>query len=126
MCVWGRHCHRHQALYEGVLLERAALAPFFAAALLGAPLTLDDLPALDAELHRSLLQLKRMPPGDVEALCLDFSVGVDTLGRVEARELLPGGADVAVTAENRLAYVAAVARHAARTYTYTYRVYAAG
>lgn len=47
-----------KALYEGILLE-ANFASFFAAALLRHPVTLDDLPSLDKELHRSLLQIKR-------------------------------------------------------------------
>ena len=40
-----------KALYEGILLE-TNFAPFFAAALLRQPVTLDDLPSLDADLHR--------------------------------------------------------------------------
>lgn len=75
-----------QALYEGILLE-ANFASFFAAALLRHPVTLDDLPSLDAELHRSLLQIKRYD-GDVEMLCLFFSVSVEAFGRVENRELV--------------------------------------
>jgi ubiquitin-protein ligase E3 B len=97
-----------KALYEGVLLE-LALAPFFVAALLRRPLSLDDLPALDADLHRSLLQLKRYE-GDVADLCLDFTTGADDgMGGVSTVELLPGGAAVPVTRDNALAYVAAVA-----------------
>ena len=49
-------------------------------------MTLDDLPSLDAELHRSLLQIKRFD-GDVEVLCLFFSVTVEAFGKVENREL---------------------------------------
>jgi hypothetical protein len=47
-----------EGLYEGILQE-VQLAPFFSAALLGVPRTLDDLPSLDPELHRSLLQVAR-------------------------------------------------------------------
>ena len=47
--------------------------------------------------------------GDMEALCLDFTVEVEAFGRVEARELLPGGGRMAVTQANKLAYVHAMA-----------------
>ena len=48
-----------KAMYEGVLLESARLAPFFAKTLLGLPCTMDDLPGLDAGLHRSLAHVTR-------------------------------------------------------------------
>ena len=97
-----------KALCEGVLLE-LALAPFFVAALLRRPLSLDDLPALDAGLHRSLLAVAHYA-GDASELCLDFTASADDgAGGVTTAELLPGGADVAVTNANKLAYVAAVA-----------------
>jgi hypothetical protein len=97
-----------KALCEGVLLE-LALAPFFVAALLRRPLSLDDLPALDAGLHRSLLAVAHYA-GDASELCLDFTASADDgAGGVTTAELLPGGADIAVTNANKLAYVAAVA-----------------
>ena len=97
-----------KALCEGVLLE-LALAPFFVAQLLRRPLSLDDLPALDPELHRSLLAVARHP-GDASELFLDFTAAADDgAGGVTEVELVPGGADVAVTDANKLAYVAAVA-----------------
>ena len=97
-----------KALCEGVLLE-LALAPFFVAQLLRRPLSLDDLPALDPELHRSLLAVARHP-GDASELCLDFTAAADDgAGGVTEVELVPGGGNVAVTDANKLAYVAAVA-----------------
>ena len=47
-----------KALYEGILLDNP-LAPFFVAKLQGRYPLFDDLQALDPELHRSLVQLKR-------------------------------------------------------------------
>ena len=47
-----------KALYEGILLD-VPLASFFVARLQGRRLMFDELAALDADLHRSLLQLKR-------------------------------------------------------------------
>lgn len=53
-----------KALYDGILLD-VPLASFFIARLQGRRPMFDELAALDTELHRSLLQLKRwdhMPP----------------------------------------------------------------
>lgn len=97
-----------KALCEGVLLE-LELAPFFVAALLGRPLSLDDLPALDGDLHRSLLSVAHFR-GDVADLCLDFTAAADDgAGGVTTAELVRGGAGVGVTNANKLAYCAAVA-----------------
>jgi hypothetical protein len=97
-----------KALYEGVLLD-VAFAPFLVAALLRRPLSMDDLPALDPALHRSLLALKSYD-GDVSDLCLDFTASTDDgAGGALTTELLPNGSQVPVTNDNRLAYVAAVA-----------------
>ena len=47
-----------KALYEGILLD-LPLAPFFVARLQGRRPMFDELAALDSELYRSLMQLKR-------------------------------------------------------------------
>ena len=79
-----------KGLYEGILQE-VRLAPFFAKAVLGIPRTLDDLPGLDPELHRSLIQVLRYD-GDVADLCLDWTVSEEHLGAVITHELRPDGA----------------------------------
>ena len=96
-----------KGLYEGILQE-VRLAPFFAKAVLGIPRTLDDLPGLDPELHRSLIQVLRYD-GDVADLCLDWTVSEEHLGAVVTHELRPDGASKPVTNETKLAYVHAVA-----------------
>lgn len=77
-----------KALYEGVLLN-VAFAPFFITRLQGRPATFDDLATYDAQLHRSLLQVKQYE-GDVSDLGLTFEVEQDVFGRTEQQELLPG------------------------------------
>ena len=96
-----------KGLYEGILQE-TRFAPHFAKYLLGAPRTLDDLASLDPELRRSLALILRHD-GDVEDLCLDWTVREERFGAVETHELRPGGADRVVTNDDRLAYVHAVA-----------------
>jgi ubiquitin-protein ligase E3 C len=69
---------------------------------------LDDLAALDPQLHRSLGALKRYA-GDAADLGLDFTVEVEALGARSVHELRPRGADVPVTDANKLLYVHLVA-----------------
>ncbi|KAH8071363.1 ubiquitin protein ligase [Aureococcus anophagefferens] len=64
----------------------------------GEPLSLADLEWLDAPLWNSLRQLGAM---DVSDLALTFSVDGGALGKVATRELVRGGADVAVTEANK-------------------------
>jgi len=59
-----------KGMYEGILQE-VRLAPFFAKAVLGIERTLDDLPGLDPELHRSLTQVLRYD-GDVSVSTFYF------------------------------------------------------
>ena len=59
-----------KGMYEGILQE-VRLAPFFAKAVLGIERTLDDLPGLDPELHRSLTQVLRYD-GDVSVSTFIF------------------------------------------------------
>ena len=69
----------------------------------GEPLSLADLEWLDAPLWNSLRQLGAM---DVSDLALTFSVDGGALGAVATRELVRGGADVAVTEANKDEFVA--------------------
>ncbi|CAL8465528.1 g5064 [Coccomyxa elongata] len=96
-----------KALYEGILLD-TPLAPFFVGRLQGRRPLFDELAALDPDLHRNLLHLKRYE-GEAEDLCLSFVVEEEAFGRRTEHELLPGGADVAVTNANKLLYVHLVA-----------------
>ena len=43
--------------------------------------------------------------GDALDLCLDFSIEDDTFGARTAHSLLPGGAQMAVTNDNKLHYI---------------------
>jgi hypothetical protein len=96
-----------KALYEGVLLP-APLAPFFVARLQGRLPTLDDLAALDPVVYKGLVAVKTYG-GDASTLGLDFTIESDAFGAKRTEELVPGGADVAVTDANKLQYVHLVA-----------------
>ncbi|KAL3681995.1 hypothetical protein R1sor_000017 [Riccia sorocarpa] len=96
-----------KALYEGILLEYS-FSPLFVSKLLGRSSFLDDLSSLDVELHRNLMYLKHYED-DARDLALDFTVTQELFGRHTVVELRPGGADIPVTNENKLAYVYAMA-----------------
>jgi hypothetical protein len=71
---------------------------------------LADLESLDAELHRNLMFLKTYD-GDVADLCLTFTVTHDELGAQREVPLVPRGAELDVTNENRFRYINLVAKH---------------
>ncbi|WFD01594.1 HECT-type E3 ubiquitin transferase [Malassezia obtusa] len=102
-----------KALYEGILVD-VKLANFFLGKWLGHQSYLDDLASLqslDADLYRGLIQLKNYP-GDVENdLALNFTVADEEFGVTHTTELVPGGAEIPVTKENRLAYIYHVSRY---------------
>lgn len=97
-------------LYEGLLLDKLALAPFFVSRIQGKHPSFDDLASLDAELYRSLQMVKRYD-GDLEDLGLSFTLEEDFFGQTRKHELLPGWGDTPVTNDNRLMYVHLVSDH---------------
>lgn len=123
-----------KCLYEGILVD-IHFAPFFllkwaltggsgsASKETGYRANLNDLRDLDEGLYQGLLQLKNYP-GDVEAdFSLNFAV-TDTLKlstnqtKTVTRELRPNGEQIPVTNENRLVYIASIARHRLQTQPY--------
>jgi hypothetical protein len=86
------------------------LAPFFIGKLLGRKNYFDELSGLDPQLHKSLLQIKKYK-GNVEDLCLDFTVSGGEVMGSKPIELFPGGASVDVNNSNRHQYIHLVADH---------------
>ncbi|CAF4795444.1 unnamed protein product [Pieris macdunnoughi] len=98
-----------KALYENLLVE-LPLAEFFLAKLCSSrEPDVHALASLDPGLYRGLLLLKSHSWEDVPDLGLDFTVVSDELGEQRIEELKPGGANIAVTAENRIEYIHLVA-----------------
>ena len=96
-----------KALFEGITLG-PRFAPFFLARFAGRPVALYHLPSLDHDLARSLRFVAHCDDDDVlRSLCLTFMLPADSasVGGSDI-ELIPGGADVPVTAANRHAFVA--------------------
>ncbi|KAG0192795.1 hypothetical protein DFQ28_007699 [Apophysomyces sp. BC1034] len=98
-----------KALYEDILLD-VAFAEFFLKKCLGRVNYLDDLPSLDPELYKGLITVKNFP-GNVEDLCLDFTLTENEFGQSRTVELIPGGGNIPVTNQNRIRYVYLVANY---------------
>ncbi|CAH0474396.1 unnamed protein product [Peronospora belbahrii] len=98
-----------KAVYENILVE-PQFAAFFLNKLLGKFNYIDDLNSLDPELYTSLMRLKHYD-GNVEDLALTFSVSEMEFGEVVTRNLVPDGANVPVTNENRIRYIHLMANY---------------
>ncbi|KPI95020.1 Ubiquitin-protein ligase E3C [Papilio xuthus] len=98
-----------KALYESLLVE-LPLAEFFLSKLCSSrEPDVHALASLDPALYRGLLLLRAHRRQDVPDLGLDFTVLTDELGEQRTEELKPGGANIPVTAENRIEYIHLVA-----------------
>ncbi|ETL93023.1 hypothetical protein L917_08734, partial [Phytophthora nicotianae] len=98
-----------KAVYENILVE-PQFAAFFLNKLLGKFNYIDDLHSLDPELYKSLMRLKHYN-GNVEDLSLTFSVSEMEFGQVVTRNLVPDGANIPVTNENRIRYIHLMANY---------------
>lgn len=97
-----------KALYEDILVD-VSFAGFFLAKWLGRQSYLDDLASLDRDLYRGLILLKNYP--EPEELSLNFTVTEEDFGVARSVDLVPGGSDIAVTADNRHEYIQLVCRY---------------
>ncbi|KAH7419262.1 hypothetical protein BKA64DRAFT_11997 [Cadophora sp. MPI-SDFR-AT-0126] len=107
-----------KCLYEGILVD-IGFAGFFllkwTTSESGYRANINDLRDLDEGLYQGLLKLKNYP-GNVEDFSLDFTITdkISSDGESDnmiTRELVPNGANITVTNENRPLYVSYVARH---------------
>ncbi|GJP37261.1 hypothetical protein CLOM_g21692 [Closterium sp. NIES-68] len=95
-----------KALYEGILLEYN-FAPLFVSKLVGRYAFLDELSSLDVELYRNLMYLKHYEGTHQSSHWTSQSQR--STGEHSIVELRPGGSHIAVTNENKLQYIHAVA-----------------
>ena len=92
-----------RCINEGILLE-VALASVVLQKMVGQGRVLGDLRELDESLYNGLMQVKRYA-GDVEDLCLTFSVDEEVAGVKRTVELEEGGANKPVTNLNRTRFI---------------------
>ncbi|GLD96355.1 hypothetical protein PINS_up005038 [Pythium insidiosum] len=92
-----------RALFEGILID-AHLALPICKHILGIPITFSDLEFVDNDLYKNLKWLREN--NGVESLALDFTVTVDQYtDKSKIVELVPNGAQIAVTDENKKEYI---------------------
>jgi len=97
-----------KAMFEFILNE-TRFSDVFLARVVGQPWSVDELAALDPELHRNLLQLKDQP--GCEQLGLTFSVAVEDDGGVLREvDLVENGRQLAVTDANKVMYIHKLAK----------------
>jgi len=95
-----------KAIYEMFLLE-AQFSRVFLNRILGHTNEVDDVAALDKELHRGMLRLKESER--VDDLGLTFSISTTALGHAEDVDLIPNGRNIPVTRANLTQYLHVVA-----------------
>ncbi|EDV26919.1 uncharacterized protein TRIADDRAFT_22479, partial [Trichoplax adhaerens] len=89
------------AVFHGKLLDAFFIAPFYKM-MLGKPITLDDMEAVDTEYYNSLQYIMENDPSELDLL---FSVDEETLGKVNQIDLKPNGKDIPVTEKNKKEYI---------------------
>ncbi|TMW66809.1 hypothetical protein Poli38472_014121 [Pythium oligandrum] len=98
-----------KALYEEIVVQ-PKFAHFFLSKLLHSYNHLNELPSLDPEIYKNLMFLKSYE-GDVEDLGLTHTVVHEMFGQQHEIELVPNGANVPVTNQNKTRYVHLVANY---------------
>lgn len=99
-----------KALLDGVLIQ-PRLSPVLHKHILGIPVSLSDMEREDSALFRSMVNVLRMDPDDLEYLCLTMSFDEEVFGHRSNVPLVPGGADIEVDWSNRAQYVQLRLRH---------------
>lgn len=90
------------AVFHGHHIDGGFTTPFYKM-LLNKPITLDDIEAVDPDLHQSLNWILTNDIADV--IDSTFSVEHDTFGAIRVHELKPGGKSIQVTEDNKKEYV---------------------
>jgi len=90
------------AVFHGHHIDGGFTTPFYKM-LLNKPITLDDIEAVDPDLHKSLNWILANDITDV--IDSTFSVEHDAFGAIRVHELKPGGKSIQVTEDNKKEYV---------------------
>ncbi|KAB0803929.1 hypothetical protein PPYR_00899 [Photinus pyralis] len=89
------------AVYHGKLLDAFFIRPFYKM-MLGKPIDLKDMEAVDSEYYKSLLWIKENDP---QGLDLTFAVDEDSFGHTMQYELKPDGVNIPVDNHNKDEYI---------------------
>lgn len=97
-----------KALYDNQLLDAHFTRSFYKH-ILGAPITFQDMEAIDPEYYRNLAWILDNDITDV--LDLTFSCQTEEFGVVRTDDLKPNGRNIAVTNDNKKEYVHLITQH---------------
>jgi len=98
-----------KALCDGALLDAHFTRPFYKH-ILGLPVSLQDLEAIEPAYYKSMLQLLETPL-DLLGLDLTFAAETNDFGKIEIVDLIPDGQKIPVTDETKHEYVKLLAHH---------------
>lgn len=98
-----------KAICDGFLLDAHFTRSFYKH-MLGLPVNLQDLEAIEPAYYKSLQQLLDTPL-DYLGLDLTFSAETTEFGAITITDLIPGGRDIAVTDDTKHEYVRLLAHH---------------
>jgi len=98
-----------KAICDGQLLDAHFTRSFYKH-ILGVPVSVLDLEAIEPEYYKSLQQILSTPL-DLLGLDLSFSAESNEFGHVSIVDLIPNGRDIPVTDENKSEYVKLLAHH---------------
>jgi len=73
--------------------------------MLGWPVTFEDIKMQDELYYENLKKLTNLRPEDIDVLCLDFTVTEESMGNRRDVELVEGGSEKQVTADNLTEYL---------------------
>jgi len=92
------------AVFHKKLINGFFIRPFYSM-MLRKTITLEDMESVDAEYYNSLLWIRENDP---ECLALTFQVDDEVFGEQIQKDLVPGGEDIDVTEDNKMAYIKSV------------------
>lgn len=98
-----------KAICDGHLLDVHFTRSFYKH-ILGLPVTVLDLEAIEPDYYKSLIQILDTPL-DLLGLDLTFSAEVNEFGQISTVDLIPNGRDIVVTDDTKHEYVKLLAHH---------------
>jgi hypothetical protein len=98
-----------KAICDGHLLDAHFTRSFYKH-ILGLPVTVLDLEAIDPEYYKTLKMIQDVPLEDL-GLDLVFTAESNDFGEVKVVELVPGGRDMPVTDNNKSEYIKLISHH---------------
>jgi E3 ubiquitin-protein ligase HUWE1 len=99
-----------KAICDGQLMDAHFTRSFYKH-LLGMPIEFNDIEATEPDYYKSLKMMLEHPLEDLGFTGMTFTAEIQKFGRTEDVELIPNGAQIMVTDDNKHEYVRLIAHH---------------